>query len=179
MAFGIMDCGGRNETASFFSKAGTLRMGAAVGFALFAQMWYVGDGVFLNCHECLYQICSLGEGLDFQCPQWLRIALKVSTGNILFAFTLHLVNLTDSGILRYWYPLILCLSLSFSPTALIGLNEDMKMPKMFAVQSLAKPSHFAYPSPTQPTVTAPDCFIRPSMLVRFRPRLILKSQRCQ
>ncbi|KAF4741956.1 proteasome regulatory particle base subunit, partial [Perkinsus olseni] len=89
VAFGIMDCGGRNETASFFSKAGTLRMGAAVGFALFAQM--------------------------------------------------------------YWYPLILCLSLSFSPTALIGLNEDMRMPKMFAVQSLAKPSQFAYPPPTQPT----------------------------
>ncbi|KAF4660977.1 proteasome regulatory particle base subunit [Perkinsus chesapeaki] len=92
VAFGIMDCGGRNETASFFSKAGTLRMGAAVGFVLFAQM--------------------------------------------------------------YWYPLILCLSLSFSPTALIGLNEDMKMPKMFAVQSLAKPSQFAYSPPTQPMAKA-------------------------
>merc|ERR1719456_1875396 len=40
LAQGLVDAGGRNACASFFSKAGTIRMGAAIGLALFAQMWY-------------------------------------------------------------------------------------------------------------------------------------------
>lgn len=30
----------------------------------------------------------------------------------------------------YWYPLSYCLSLALQPSALIGLNADLKMPKM-------------------------------------------------
>ena len=37
---GLMDIGGRNACVSLFTKSGSLRMGAAVGFCLFAQMWY-------------------------------------------------------------------------------------------------------------------------------------------
>merc|ERR1719373_1360213 len=40
LANGIMDASGRNSCASFFSKSGVLRPGAAIGFCLFAQMWY-------------------------------------------------------------------------------------------------------------------------------------------
>merc|ERR1719204_2002220 len=40
LANGIMDAGGRNANASFFSKSGVLRPGAAIGFCLFTQMWY-------------------------------------------------------------------------------------------------------------------------------------------
>jgi len=40
LANGIMDAGGRNSCASFFSKSGVLRPGAAIGFCLFTQMWY-------------------------------------------------------------------------------------------------------------------------------------------
>lgn len=40
LANGIMDAGGRNVCASFFSKSGVLRPGAAIGFCLFTQMWY-------------------------------------------------------------------------------------------------------------------------------------------
>ncbi|KAM0013656.1 putative armadillo-like helical, 26S proteasome regulatory subunit RPN2 [Helianthus debilis subsp. tardiflorus] len=47
----------------------------------------------------------------------------------------------------YWYPLIYFISLSFSPTALIGLNYDLKVPK-FEFLSHAKPSLFEYPRPT-------------------------------
>ncbi|KAM2623849.1 hypothetical protein TB1_030876 [Malus domestica] len=54
----------------------------------------------------------------------------------------------------YWYPLIYFLSLSFSPTALIGLNSDLKVPK-FEFLSHAKPSLFEYPKPTTvPTTTS-------------------------
>lgn len=54
----------------------------------------------------------------------------------------------------YWYPLIYFISLAFSPTALIGLNYDLKSPK-FEFLSLAKPSLFEYPKPTTvPTTTS-------------------------
>ena len=54
----------------------------------------------------------------------------------------------------YWYPLIYFISLSFSPTAFIGLNYDLKVPK-FEFLSNAKPTLFEYPKPTSaPTTTS-------------------------
>ncbi|KAK8684929.1 hypothetical protein V6N13_040943 [Hibiscus sabdariffa] len=54
----------------------------------------------------------------------------------------------------YWYPLIYFVSLSFSPTAFIGLSYDLKVPK-FEFLSHAKPSLFEYPKPTTvPTTTS-------------------------
>lgn len=54
----------------------------------------------------------------------------------------------------YWYPLIYFISLAFSPTALIGLNYDLNVPK-FEFLSHAKPSLFEYPKPTTvPTTTS-------------------------
>ncbi|KAH9620438.1 hypothetical protein KSS87_004130 [Heliosperma pusillum] len=47
----------------------------------------------------------------------------------------------------YWYPLIYFVSLAFSPTAFVGLNYDLKVPK-FDFVSHAKPSLFEYPKPT-------------------------------
>ena len=44
----------------------------------------------------------------------------------------------------YWFPLSHFLSLAFVPTSLIGLNEDLQMPKI-EFKSNAKPSMFAYP----------------------------------
>uniref|UniRef100_A0A0D6QV36 26S proteasome non-ATPase regulatory subunit 1 homolog n=1 Tax=Araucaria cunninghamii TaxID=56994 RepID=A0A0D6QV36_ARACU len=52
----------------------------------------------------------------------------------------------------YWYPLIYFLSLSFAPSAFIGLNYDLKMPK-FEFISDVKPSMFEYPHPTTPPTT--------------------------
>uniref|UniRef100_A0A336MJX1 26S proteasome non-ATPase regulatory subunit 1 n=1 Tax=Culicoides sonorensis TaxID=179676 RepID=A0A336MJX1_CULSO len=48
----------------------------------------------------------------------------------------------------YWFPLAHCLSLAFSPTCLIGLNSDLKMPKL-EYKSSAKPSLYAYPAPME------------------------------
>ncbi|XP_033761218.1 26S proteasome non-ATPase regulatory subunit 1-like [Pecten maximus] len=45
----------------------------------------------------------------------------------------------------FWYPLTHFMSLAFSPTCLIMLNEDLKMPKI-EVRSGAKPSQYAYPA---------------------------------
>ncbi|KAI3865964.1 hypothetical protein MKX03_036823 [Papaver bracteatum] len=52
----------------------------------------------------------------------------------------------------YWYPLIYFISLAFSPTAFIGLNYDLNVPK-FELLSNAKPSLFEYPKPTAPPAT--------------------------
>ena len=52
----------------------------------------------------------------------------------------------------YWYPLVYFVSLTFVPTALIGLQEDLKIPK-FDFVSNCRPSLFAYPAPT-PAQTA-------------------------
>lgn len=52
----------------------------------------------------------------------------------------------------YWYPLTHFLSLSFTPTAFIGVDSNLDVVK-FDVISNAKPSLFAYPAPTQPPAT--------------------------
>ncbi|GAA5866599.1 hypothetical protein JCM1840_002395 [Sporobolomyces johnsonii] len=49
----------------------------------------------------------------------------------------------------YWFPLAHCLSLAFTPTAIIGINEDLQIPKFDFVCN-AKPSLFAYPPATKP-----------------------------
>ncbi|CAO3590032.1 unnamed protein product [Absidia cylindrospora] len=49
----------------------------------------------------------------------------------------------------YWHPLTHMLSLSFTPTAIIGLNKNLQTPK-FDFVSNAKPSLFAYPPALKP-----------------------------
>ncbi|BGP00453.1 26S proteasome regulatory subunit RPN2 [Rhodotorula toruloides] len=49
----------------------------------------------------------------------------------------------------YWFPLTHCLSLAFTPTAIIGVDKDLKIPK-FEFVSNAKPSLFAYQPATKP-----------------------------
>merc|ERR1712126_88515 len=46
----------------------------------------------------------------------------------------------------YWFPLAHFLSLAFTPSCVIGLNENLDMP-VFKMKSNAKPSTYAYPAP--------------------------------
>ncbi|XP_018318888.1 26S proteasome non-ATPase regulatory subunit 1 [Agrilus planipennis] len=48
----------------------------------------------------------------------------------------------------YWFPLAHCLSLAFTPTCIIALNAQLKMPKL-EYKSNAKPSLYAYPAPLE------------------------------
>jgi len=48
----------------------------------------------------------------------------------------------------YWYPLTHFLSLAFSPACIVGLNADLKMPKI-ELKSNGKPSLYAYPPPLE------------------------------
>jgi len=49
----------------------------------------------------------------------------------------------------YWYPLTHFISLALSPTAVIGLNRNLRIPEPFQFLSNAPPSHFAYPAPIE------------------------------
>ncbi|VEN43763.1 unnamed protein product [Callosobruchus maculatus] len=48
----------------------------------------------------------------------------------------------------YWFPLSHCLALAFTPTCVIALNAQLKMPKL-EWKSNAKPSMYAYPPPME------------------------------
>ena len=48
----------------------------------------------------------------------------------------------------YWFPLAHFLSLAFTPSCVIGLNENLDMPVM-GVTSNAKPSTYGYPAPLE------------------------------
>ncbi|XP_026683629.1 26S proteasome non-ATPase regulatory subunit 1-like [Diaphorina citri] len=56
----------------------------------------------------------------------------------------------------YWFPLSHCLALAFTPTCLIGLNSDLKMPQM-EFKSASKPSVFAYPPPLEEKKSVNEC----------------------
>ncbi|KAG0240325.1 proteasome regulatory particle base subunit [Actinomortierella wolfii] len=49
----------------------------------------------------------------------------------------------------YWYPATHFLSLAFTPTAIIAVNENLNIPEL-EFTSNARPSLFAYPPPTKP-----------------------------
>lgn len=45
----------------------------------------------------------------------------------------------------YWYPMLNFVTLAMTPTALIAVNKDLKVPKSFQVKLNAKQSLFKYP----------------------------------
>ncbi|CAF0941552.1 unnamed protein product [Didymodactylos carnosus] len=60
--------------------------------------------------------------------------------------TMSVVGLLVFTQFWYWFPLSLFLSLAFSPTCLVTLNQDLKMPNVDIISN-APPSVFAYPPP--------------------------------
>ena len=50
----------------------------------------------------------------------------------------------------YWFPFVHFFSLTLSPSALIGVNKNMRIPKGFQFKSNAKPSLFDYPPHIKP-----------------------------
>jgi len=82
----------------------------------------------------------------------VTIALHSRSGHKNMAAIIGLAVFTQYW---YWFPFIHFISLAFTPTAIIGLNADLKMPK-FSIKSNARPSLFAYPPEVKPpTTTAP------------------------
>ncbi|KAG4306410.1 hypothetical protein PORY_000398 [Pneumocystis oryctolagi] len=88
---------------------------------------------------------ALAQGILDAGGRNVTIGLQSITGS------LNMVAIVSTAIFTqfwYWFPLTHFLSLSFTPTALIGLNKDLRIPK-FEFISNAKPSLFAYPPETK------------------------------
>ena len=76
------------------------------------------------------------------------ISLQTQTGNLNMAGIVGMAVFTQYW---YWFPLTHFLSLSFTPTAVIGLDQDLEVPN-FKFHSATRPSLFDYP-PEQETKT--------------------------
>ncbi|KNC97437.1 proteasome regulatory particle base subunit RPN2 [Spizellomyces punctatus DAOM BR117] len=88
----------------------------------------------------------LGQGIIDAGGRNVTISLQSLSGHANMSAIVGMAVFTQFW---YWYPLTHFLSLAFTPTAIIGLNKDLKIPK-FDFISNAKPSLFAYPPPTKP-----------------------------
>lgn len=81
------------------------------------------------------------------------ISLLTQTGNLNMA---GIVGMTVFTQYWYWFPLTHFLSLSFTPTSVIGLNQDLEVPS-FKFHSATRPSLFDYPpEQEQKTEDAPE-----------------------
>ena len=70
----------------------------------------------------------------------VTISLRSRSGHKRMSAIIGMAVFTQSW---YWHPLLHFLSLSFTPTTMIALNSELKMPKL-DVKSDVKPSLFAY-----------------------------------
>ncbi|KAI9101952.1 armadillo-type protein [Phlyctochytrium arcticum] len=88
----------------------------------------------------------LGQGIIDAGGRNVTISLQSFSGHANMSAIVGMAVFTQFW---YWYPLTHFLSLAFTPTGIIGLQKDLKVPK-FDFISNAKPSMFAYPPPTKP-----------------------------
>ncbi|XP_054710753.1 26S proteasome non-ATPase regulatory subunit 1-like [Uloborus diversus] len=83
----------------------------------------------------------LAQGIIDAGGRNVTISLQSRTGHTNMAAVVGMLVFAQFW---YWFSLSHFLSLAFTPTAIIGLNADLKMPKM-EFRSNAKPSTYAYP----------------------------------
>lgn len=84
----------------------------------------------------------LSQGIINAAGRNATISLTTRDGNLRQNAIVGLVMFLQHW---YWYPLLSFLPLALTPTALIGVNENLKVPKSFSVISNAKPSLYKYP----------------------------------
>jgi len=84
----------------------------------------------------------LSNGIINACGRNATISLSTRDGNLRQNAIVGLVLFLQHW---YWYPLLNFITLAMTPTALIAVNKDLKVPKSFEFQSNAKPSTFNYP----------------------------------
>lgn len=89
---------------------------------------------------------TLAQGILDAGGRNVTISLQSRAGHTHMATVVGLFVFTH---VWFWFPLSHFLSLAFTPTCIIGLNSDLKMPKM-QFRSNAKPSMYAYPEPLKP-----------------------------
>jgi 26S proteasome regulatory subunit N2 len=76
----------------------------------------------------------------------------------------------------FWYPYLHFLSMAFEPTAIIGLNGQLKMPKWSFISN-AKPSLFAYPPPMKPAQEKKTVKVGPAAELSLTAKAKAREQR--
>lgn len=84
----------------------------------------------------------LSQGILNAAGRNATISLTTRDGNLRQNAIVGLMLFTQHW---YWYPMLNFLNLALTPTALIGLNKNLKVPKSFKCISNAKPSTYKYP----------------------------------
>lgn len=105
------------------------------------------SSVITNKHEDVMAKFGaiLAQGIIDAGGRNVSVSLQSRTGHTNLQAVVGMLVFTQYW---YWFPLAHCLSLAFTPTCLIGLNSDLKMPKI-DYRSAAKPSLYAYPAPLE------------------------------
>ncbi|KAK4999561.1 proteasome regulatory particle base subunit [Elasticomyces elasticus] len=85
--------------------------------------------------------CALALGIIDAGGRNCTIGLQTQTGNLNMAAIVGMAVFTQYW---YWFPLTHFLSLAFTPTAIIGVDQDLEIPK-FQFHSNTRPSMFDYP----------------------------------
>lgn len=89
--------------------------------------------------------CALALGIIDAGGRNCTIGLQTPTGNLNMAAIVGMAVFTQYW---YWFPLTHFLSLSFTPTAIIGVDQDLQIPA-FKFHSNTRPSMFDYPPETE------------------------------
>ncbi|KAF2140844.1 uncharacterized protein K452DRAFT_359291 [Aplosporella prunicola CBS 121167] len=85
--------------------------------------------------------CALALGIIDAGGRNCTIGLQTQTGNLNMTAIVGMAVFTQYW---YWFPLTHFLSLSFTPTAVIGVDQDLEIPS-FKFHSATRPSMFDYP----------------------------------
>jgi 26S proteasome regulatory subunit N2 len=85
--------------------------------------------------------CALALGIIDAGGRNCTIGLQTQTGNLNMTAIVGMAVFTQYW---YWFPLTHFLSLSFTPTAIIGIDQDLEVPS-FKFHSNTRPSMFDYP----------------------------------
>merc|ERR1711915_813878 len=84
----------------------------------------------------------LAQGIIDAGGRNMTISLQSRTGHTSMTSVVGMFVFTQFW---YWFPLAHFLSMAFTPTCLIGLNSEIKMPKTIFLSN-AKPSTYGYPA---------------------------------
>lgn len=85
--------------------------------------------------------CALALGIIDAGGRNCTIGLQTQTGNLNMTAIVGMAVFTQYW---YWFPLTHFLSLAFTPTSIIGVDQDLEIPS-FKVHSNTRPSMFDYP----------------------------------
>ena len=88
----------------------------------------------------------LSQGIINAAGRNATISLTTRDGNLRQNAIVGLIMFTQHW---YWYPMLNFMNLALTPTALIGLDKKLKVPKSFKCISNAKPSTYKYPEMTK------------------------------